>query len=464
PHVVGAGCTMISTEMNTFTKSLSVVGTSAITTAFIDSWTFDSSINHPTPVLRQFLLTAAQTELAKEKNKIKNPEKILNAVVRQLSYSRSNRSMEFQTMFGLFLWCTGCQRQTIEALHQCGLSISYAGVCTALAHLATQCLALAVFIGALMHVFCYDNVNISTSDFVEQRGSDTPAKVTSGTFAVLYPVRNGVPEHMLIAPILTRYRTAPQLDFNRDLRPSLEQRKSFHSQLKIIISKVLFDYCDKFDSDLCEHQSLQHKSRRRIPDEYITLCFPIPVSTIPEATTKDNIRFHDHVYLVKLGRNISTLSTRQVFQLGFGLFHACQTLVWALLHNHRGVVSQVGSLAYFFELMDKTRLGSAKPDYHTLLYALTQIFDGLILNAWRQECGYSSLEEFASSKPNPTQILDLSEKILNNYAVPLEQPFAPWKFRLGGKAKAAETEEADAEDEEDNNTSTDPCSIEDYAY
>ncbi len=92
------------------------------------------------------------------------------------------------------------------------------------------------------------------------------------------------------------------------------------------------------------------------------------------------------------------------------------------------MVSQVGSLVYFFELMDKTRLGSAKPDYHTLLYALTQIFDGLILNAWRKECGCSTLEEFASSKPNPTQILDLSEKILNNYAVPLEQPFTPWKF------------------------------------
>lgn len=57
-----------------------------------------------------------------------------------------------------------------------------------LAHLATQCLALTVFMGALMHIFCYDNVNISTSDFVEQCSSDTPAKVTSGTFADLYPV------------------------------------------------------------------------------------------------------------------------------------------------------------------------------------------------------------------------------------------------------------------------------------
>lgn len=76
PHIVGAGCTMISMEMNTFTKSISVVGTSMITTTFIDSWTFDSSANHSTPVLWQFLLTATQTELTKEKNKIKNPEKV----------------------------------------------------------------------------------------------------------------------------------------------------------------------------------------------------------------------------------------------------------------------------------------------------------------------------------------------------------------------------------------------------
>ncbi len=128
---------------------------------------------------------------------------------------------------------------------------------------------------------------------------------------------------MLIAPILTRYRTAPQLDFNRDLRPSLEQWRSFHLQLKIIISKVLFAYCDKFDSDLCEHQSLQHKLRCRIPDNYIALCFPIPISTIPEATTKDNICFHDHVYLVKLGRNISSLSTYAIISINDQLTNSC---------------------------------------------------------------------------------------------------------------------------------------------
>ncbi len=76
PHIVGAGCTMILTEMNTFTKSISVVGMSVITTTFIDSWTFDSSANHPTPVLWQFLLTATQMELTKKKNRIKNPEKV----------------------------------------------------------------------------------------------------------------------------------------------------------------------------------------------------------------------------------------------------------------------------------------------------------------------------------------------------------------------------------------------------
>jgi hypothetical protein len=37
------------------------------------------------------------------------------------------------------------------------------------------------------HSFCYDN--ISSSIFVEQRGALGPAKVTSGTFGILYGLR-----------------------------------------------------------------------------------------------------------------------------------------------------------------------------------------------------------------------------------------------------------------------------------
>ena len=40
----------------------------------------------------------------------------------------------------------------------------------------------SIVIGSGLHVFCYDNINLSTSIFVEQRGTSGPAKVTSGFF------------------------------------------------------------------------------------------------------------------------------------------------------------------------------------------------------------------------------------------------------------------------------------------
>jgi len=78
-------------------------------------------------------------------------------------------------------------------------------------------------------------------------------------------------------------------------------------------------------------------------------------------------------------------------------------LIWSILSVHRGTVQQAGSLAYFFSIMEKTRLGSDHPDYHTLLTAITQILEGLILNAWWQECG--QLHEFAATSPTPESIL-----------------------------------------------------------
>jgi hypothetical protein len=51
------------------------------------------------------------------------------------------------------------------------------------------------------------------------------------------------------------------------------------------------------------------------------------------------------------------------------------------------------------------RVGGDRPDYHTLLAALTQILDGLILNVWRDECGYPSLEAFEKSNPTAQEII-----------------------------------------------------------
>jgi hypothetical protein len=113
---------------------------------------------------------------------------------------------------------------------------------------------------------------------------------------------------------------------------------------------------------------------------------------------------------------------REVFQLGMGLFHLCLNLVWALLHIHWGSIDKMGSLTYFFVLMEKTYLGADHPNYHTLLAALTQTLHGLILNAWQTDCGFLSLQTFAESKPTPDQLLSLAWDIIIRHASPVIKP------------------------------------------
>ena len=120
-------------------------------------------------------------------------------------------------------------------------------------------------------------------------------------------------------------------------------------------------------------------------------------------------------------RDSTAWERREVFQLGFGLFHLSLNLVWALLHVHRGSVGDPGSLSNFFTLLDITRLGGDHPDYHTLLAALTQIFDGLILNAWRLECGHKTLSAFVTSQPSPEHLRKLAGTIILKHATPLDK-------------------------------------------
>ncbi|KAJ6579121.1 hypothetical protein DFH09DRAFT_866630, partial [Mycena vulgaris] len=105
----------------------------------------------------------------------------------------------------------------------------------------------------------------------------------------------------------------------------------------------------------------------------------------------------------------------QIFQLGIGLFHL-------LLNAHRGHETIEGSLSYFFMILEKARLGGKHPDYHSLLAALMQILDGLLLDAWRIECGASILTAFAATEPTPEIILQTADKILSNHATPTRSP------------------------------------------
>ncbi|KAF8234994.1 hypothetical protein L208DRAFT_1031383, partial [Tricholoma matsutake] len=89
-------------------------------------------------------------------------------------------------------------------------------------------------------------------------------------------------------------------------------------------------------------------------------------------------------------------------------------VIWALLHIHHGMIDEHGTLTHLFAILKKERLGSEHPDFHALLAALTQILEGLVLDAWQQECSFLNLNKFAESKSK------LAQSLIRKYATPNE--------------------------------------------
>ncbi|KAF8452793.1 hypothetical protein L210DRAFT_3608609 [Boletus edulis BED1] len=455
PHAVDLVSQKVSDEMDVIKKTLGgTVGT--ITPDSLRTWDINtfigSLVDTKAPITGHILRTAAETDHAKQKNKIKSLYtkqyidllKACNVIITQLAKEHSQLTIYFAAPFTFFLWTNGASRQTIEALHKCGLCISFSSLTKLINNLAAQVLDQAARFAHGPHVMCYDNINISTSIFVEQRAS-APAKVQSGTFAILYEVRNGDPAHMHLSPILARAQQASDLLFSRDVLPSRDQMKSYHSQLRVHIIDILLDCCKHFEN-YEKPPALLHPERRKMPTGYQTKQYPLHTSTINESSVSSNIAVINDVYINQLKMtheqlvdlaipsiNDQAMNARiRVIQLGFGLFHLCMNLIWALLHVHRGLIHQVGSLSYFFALLDRTRLGCEHPDYHTLLATLLQILRGIILNAWKAECGHTSLGAFASSNPSPDELVRIADQIILNHTTTtaLDTDNAHRNFRL----------------------------------
>jgi hypothetical protein len=370
---------------------------------------------------------------------------------------------------GLFAWSTGASRSLINVLHKAGLSTSYTSISNTIFALHKYSLERAALVSRTPHAVEYDNVNMKSSNHVEQRPG-MMSKVQSGTFPVIYQLDNVDPEHTKLAPILANLRKSQALKIT-DLRPSPSARRAYTHQTIVNISKILFRYVTGFD-DIAADPKLHHKVRRQRPTDQKTLFFPLSVSTIEEASITGNILVHDNIYIDQLHHDPQNLNTfaipsindqltnarirsaqslrakdinswerREIFQLAFGTFHLIMNLIWAVLHIHKGAAGEHGSLSHYFALLEKKHLANDKPDYHTLLTALTQILEGLILNAWRMECGFPSIQAFAASKPSPDAIIQIARQIIAKYATPdayVERTEAPSKKRKADEFEGAE--------------------------
>jgi hypothetical protein len=296
---------------------------------------------------------------------------------------------------------------------------------------------------------------MQTSIHVEQR-PDAPSKVQSGTFPVIFDVYNANSLHMQIDPLLARFNSSPHLTF-AETRPTADQLSSYQHQAIAHILSILYKYVPSMPPypNMLEREFLP---RRPLPKTLVTKIFPLRASTIEEASIAGNLLVHDNVYIdqlqmprtpssplltraIPLYGDLLTLARvrgcqvvregdtnryndRRVFQCGMGLFHLQLNLIRAVLHSHRGIQAQPSSLNHFFAIMDKARLGGDKPDYYTLHAALDQILDGIVLQAWRIEGGFKTLEDFAVSQPSQERLRTKAAIILQDYLSPMETPIA----------------------------------------
>ncbi|KAF7966984.1 hypothetical protein HWV62_36286 [Athelia sp. TMB] len=467
-------CDSVNTEMHAAKSTLQVAATH-ITPQYIDLWTFSPTTGMATlstvaPVTFKILRRAAETDRARGQNKIKHSNqvrqpnifiydntntyllqfKLCGILLAQLAKSRSQLANNFQIIFSLFTWSNGCSRLTSNALHATGMSMSFDSTQQIVERLGRLCLDLAVEVSDGYHELCWDNINMKRSKFYEQR-ENGPPKVSSGTVAILYKVVGANPEYMHVKPMLERAATAADLSWKHDIRPTPEQYASFHFQCKIHVVRILTTHATPFQY-LSDHPSLQHQSRKPVPVDFKSEQFPLRATTFNEATISGTIQFIDNVYGEQLKKTAADIGDKAIpstndqlsnarfrsakamrrgdlthlgrlenFQIGFGIFHAIMNFIWGLLNHHRGSIAHIGSLAYWFEVLDKSRLGNKEPDYHTLLAALKQIFEGVILDAWRIECGFESIDAFAASEPSPETLLRIASQILLNHATPIPE-------------------------------------------
>jgi len=334
----------------------------------------------------------------------------------------------------------------MNVLHHSCLSMSYSSISSIITALADDSMRKARVVANGPHGFAYDNINISSSIYVEQ-APNSMSKVQSGTFGVIYELLNARDADMQIEPMVNRLKNAGLLELS-DLRTSPASMNAYATQTLVNICHILMKYFDGLNH-LKDDPLFQHTVRRMIPPNHKTRYHPLRANTIEEASIEGNISVHNNFYIDQLDidpdilskfaipsindqltnarirgaqgirkQDISAWERREIFQLAFGLFHLVMNLIWALLETHRGTLGQVGSLTHLFAVLEKTRLGGEKPDYHTLLASLTQIVEGLILNAWQTECGYSSLKDYAQSKPSAEDVLSLGRNIMLKYATP----------------------------------------------
>ncbi|KAL1677162.1 hypothetical protein EV122DRAFT_193297, partial [Schizophyllum commune] len=285
------------------------------------------------PILDRFLdvILEKTTNMATPTEKAQTTFKYL--VVSTMLHARSYYASKVQHALGLFAWSTGASRHMIEVTARAHLTPSFTTIQNTLRSLADDAIRRVIaVIDSVPHAFTYDNVNFSHSEFIEQR-LDTPAKVQSGSFCVIYELYGARFRDMEIAPMIERLKKSTDLTL-ADITTSRESARYFREQTLVHILRVLATHETSF-AYLYEEcpEMLRHEPRRPLPPSHRTKYYSLRARTIEEASVEGNIPQAQALSILRLD-DVDAWHRRDVIQLAMGLFHVTMNLIWAIRQIH----------------------------------------------------------------------------------------------------------------------------------
>ncbi|KAK7026366.1 hypothetical protein R3P38DRAFT_3395839 [Favolaschia claudopus] len=349
-----------------------------------------------TPKLRFILRAAAQTKRAEKENTMKDVEPLISMIQCQLAKARSQNNNLCAIPCSLYFLACPLPRKAIDTLNHAGICLSYNTSKDLHSALAKGNIRRAQTAARSGHAVGWDNENITLSEHVEQ--------LQSGTTTVIYLLRALLEMAILcLQPILERRRKADLITFNADIRPTYSQLRDLRDDFSKSIVELLINNNGNYDY-VRDAAELQHTAYRPPPPGYKTQEFVLRTTKIDEGTTEGTIQVNENIYLEQLEYGIHDLDDIAVpsyndqktnaliraaqlqrrhdlsailrldhLQLAPGFFHTELNLSWMILRTHRGNGADLGSLQYFIGLLAKTRLGSDKPDFETLVSLLMQV-------------------------------------------------------------------------------------------